>query len=54
MAEYKLEVTTGGTLLASTSDYIYVTLTGTEGESERTNLDNYGRDFRSGMVRFLQ
>ncbi|XP_071771918.2 hydroperoxide isomerase ALOXE3-like [Centroberyx gerrardi] len=51
MAEYKLEVTTGDMTHAGTSDYIYVTLIGTEGESERTELDNYGIDFTAGKVR---
>ncbi|KAM4618195.1 hydroperoxide isomerase ALOXE3-like [Polymixia lowei] len=47
MAEYKLEVTTGDMTGAGTYDYIYVTLIGTEGESERTELNNYGVDFAS-------
>lgn len=36
MAEYKLEVTTGAMQYAGTSDYMYVTLFGTEEQSERT------------------
>ncbi|XP_068433628.1 hydroperoxide isomerase ALOXE3-like [Clinocottus analis] len=44
MAEYKLEVTTGDMKYAGTWDHIYVTLFGTEGQSERTELDNFGRD----------
>lgn len=50
MAEYKLEVTTGNMTNAGTFDHIHVTLIGTGGESERTELDNYGVDFKSGMV----
>ncbi|XP_034080481.1 hydroperoxide isomerase ALOXE3-like [Gymnodraco acuticeps] len=48
MAEYKLEITTGDVQYAGTSDYIYVTLVGTEGQSERTLMDNYGFDFQTG------
>uniref|UniRef100_A0A672HGF5 Si:dkey-17e16.9 n=1 Tax=Salarias fasciatus TaxID=181472 RepID=A0A672HGF5_SALFA len=40
MAEYKLEVTTGTMKYAGTMDYIHATLFGTEGQSERTELDN--------------
>uniref|UniRef100_A0A8C8M7Q2 Uncharacterized protein n=1 Tax=Oncorhynchus tshawytscha TaxID=74940 RepID=A0A8C8M7Q2_ONCTS len=50
MVEYKVQVTTGEVLFSGSSDYIYVTLIGTEGESERTNLDNYGLDFMTGMT----
>ena len=50
MAEYKVEVTTGEWLLSETSDYIYVTLIGTDGQSNRTHLDNYGLDFQTGQV----
>uniref|UniRef100_A0A8C4ERN3 Uncharacterized protein n=1 Tax=Dicentrarchus labrax TaxID=13489 RepID=A0A8C4ERN3_DICLA len=50
MAEYKLEVTTGNMTNAGTLDYIHVTLIGTEGKSERTELDNFGVDFKSGTV----
>nr|XP_046154652.1 hydroperoxide isomerase ALOXE3-like [Oncorhynchus gorbuscha] len=50
MVEYKVKVTTGEVLFSGSSDYIYVTLIGTEGESERTNLDNYGLDFMTGMT----
>ncbi|XP_071386318.1 hydroperoxide isomerase ALOXE3-like [Centroberyx affinis] len=50
MAEYKLEVTTGDIPHAGTFDYIFVTLIGTEGESERTELDNYGIDFTAGKT----
>ncbi|XP_051265569.1 hydroperoxide isomerase ALOXE3 [Dicentrarchus labrax] len=50
MAEYKLEVTTGNMTNAGTLDYIHVTLIGTEGKSERTELDNFGVDFKSGTT----
>ena len=50
MAEYKLEITTGDLQYAGSSDYIYVTLFGTEGQSERTLMDNYGFDFQTGAV----
>ncbi|XP_071771915.1 hydroperoxide isomerase ALOXE3-like [Centroberyx gerrardi] len=51
MAEYKIEVTTGDITNAGTFDYIFVTLIGTAGKSERTELDNYGIDFTAGKVR---
>ncbi|XP_062323301.1 hydroperoxide isomerase ALOXE3-like [Osmerus eperlanus] len=50
MVEYKVEVTTGEWVLSETSDYIYVTLIGTDGQSNRTNLDNYGLDFQTGQT----
>ncbi|XP_049915015.1 hydroperoxide isomerase ALOXE3-like [Epinephelus moara] len=50
MAEYKLEVTTGDMTNAGTFDHIYVTLIGTGGKSEQTELDNYGMDFKPGMT----
>ncbi|XP_078029664.1 hydroperoxide isomerase ALOXE3-like [Epinephelus lanceolatus] len=50
MAEYKLEVTTGDMTHAGTFDHIFVTLIGTGGKSERTELDNYGMDFKPGMT----
>ncbi|XP_047429796.1 hydroperoxide isomerase ALOXE3-like [Mugil cephalus] len=50
MAEYKLQVTTGNLEDAGTADRIYVTLFGTEGDSERTELDNVGIDFRTGTT----
>ena len=51
MAVYKVHVTTGDALLAGTNDHVFVTLVGTDGESERTALDNYGLDFCSNQVR---
>ena len=50
MAEYKLDVTTGDWKYAGTWDHIHVTLFGTEGQSERTELDNFGLDFKTGTV----
>ncbi|XP_024863224.1 hydroperoxide isomerase ALOXE3 [Kryptolebias marmoratus] len=51
MAEYKLRVTTGGMKHAGTIDHVYVILFGAEGQSERTNLDNFGIDFKTGTTR---
>ncbi|KAM9339250.1 hydroperoxide isomerase ALOXE3-like [Symphorus nematophorus] len=50
MAEYKLEVTTGDIKYAGTLDHLYVTLFGTEGQSERTELNNFGIDFSTGTT----
>ncbi|KAM4522480.1 hydroperoxide isomerase ALOXE3-like isoform 2-T6 [Odontesthes bonariensis] len=51
MAEYKLKVTTGSMKYAGTMDRIYIILFGTEGQSERTELDNFGIDFQTGTTR---
>ncbi|KAM4522904.1 hydroperoxide isomerase ALOXE3-like isoform 3-T6 [Odontesthes bonariensis] len=51
MAEYKLKVTTGSMQYAGTMDRIYIILFGTEGQSERTELDNFGIDFQTGTTR---
>ncbi|XP_013867040.1 hydroperoxide isomerase ALOXE3 [Austrofundulus limnaeus] len=51
MAEYALSVTTGAMKHAGTIDHVYVVLFGTEGQSGRTNLDNFGIDFRTGKTR---
>uniref|UniRef100_A0A8C2ZF71 Uncharacterized protein n=1 Tax=Cyclopterus lumpus TaxID=8103 RepID=A0A8C2ZF71_CYCLU len=51
MAEYKLEVTTGERFLSGTNDHVYVTIFGTGGQSERTELDNFGFDHVTGTVR---
>ncbi|KAJ3582924.1 hypothetical protein NHX12_000096 [Muraenolepis orangiensis] len=48
MAVYKIAVTTGDRLCSGTCDYIYVTLIGAEGQSERTLLDNWGPDLGKG------
>ncbi|CAL8276452.1 unnamed protein product [Merluccius merluccius] len=50
MAVYNIEVTTGERLFAGTSDYVYITLIGAEGESERTLLDKWGNDFAKGTT----
>uniref|UniRef100_A0A8C6SKY2 Si:dkey-17e16.9 n=1 Tax=Neogobius melanostomus TaxID=47308 RepID=A0A8C6SKY2_9GOBI len=50
MATYKVEVRTGDMAHAGTIDHIWVTLIGTEGQSEKTKLDVWGRDFRVGSV----
>lgn len=51
MAEYMLEVTTGSMLHAGTFDNLYVTLIGTERQSERTQLTGLGLDDKTGKVR---
>ncbi|XP_067231507.1 hydroperoxide isomerase ALOXE3 [Chanodichthys erythropterus] len=48
-AIYEVEVTTGSMTQAGTFDKIFITLIGTQGQSERTKLDSYGRDFKTGM-----
>ncbi|KAM6905681.1 hydroperoxide isomerase ALOXE3-like [Lycodopsis pacificus] len=50
MTEYKLEVTTGDQQYAGTWDHIFITLFGSEGQSERTELDNFGIDFATGKT----
>ncbi|KAK9531518.1 hypothetical protein VZT92_010938 [Zoarces viviparus] len=50
MTEYKLEVTTGDGQEAGTWDHIFITLFGTEGKSERTELNNFGIDFATGTT----
>ena len=54
MAEYKLEVTTGDMTYAGTRDHLYVTLFGTKGQSERTEMDNFGIDFSTDTVSWTQ
>ena len=51
MCMYQVHVTTGDTFWAGTNDHVFVTLVGTNGESERTELDNYGFDFCPNQVR---
>ncbi|XP_073692356.1 arachidonate 12-lipoxygenase, 12S-type [Garra rufa] len=48
--EYKVTVATGTSEYSGTNNYIYVTLVGERGESERTVLDNPGLDFCRGAV----
>ncbi|XP_065819799.1 hydroperoxide isomerase ALOXE3-like [Labrus bergylta] len=50
MPEYKLEVTTGDMKHGGTFDHIHLTLFGKDGQSERTELDNFGIDFTTGKV----
>ncbi|XP_029984479.1 hydroperoxide isomerase ALOXE3-like [Sphaeramia orbicularis] len=50
MAKYKVEVTTGDMDYAGTWDRIYVTLIGTKGQSERTELNSFGINFNAGAV----
>ncbi|KAM4633803.1 hydroperoxide isomerase ALOXE3-like [Polymixia lowei] len=50
MAVYKVEVTTGDMVHAGRFDSIFITLIGTEGESKRTELDNFGVDFTVGKT----
>ncbi|XP_068198895.1 hydroperoxide isomerase ALOXE3-like [Antennarius striatus] len=50
MTEYKLEVTTGNMRNAGTWDHIYITLYGSQGQSDKTELDNYGLDFTTGAT----
>ncbi len=45
-----MTVATGTSEYSGTNNYIYVTLVGERGESERTVLDNPGLDFRRGAV----
>ncbi|XP_075315422.1 hydroperoxide isomerase ALOXE3-like [Odontesthes bonariensis] len=51
MAEYKLKVTTGSVQYVGKMDYKYITLIGTEGQSERTKLDNFWIDFQTRTTR---
>ncbi|XP_020792123.1 arachidonate 12-lipoxygenase, 12S-type isoform X2 [Boleophthalmus pectinirostris] len=47
---YTVTVATGTSEYSGTNNYIYVTLVGEQGESERTLLDNPGLDFCRGAV----
>ncbi|XP_034159451.2 arachidonate 12-lipoxygenase, 12S-type [Pangasianodon hypophthalmus] len=48
--EYKVTVATGTLEYSGTNNYVYVTLVGENGESERTLLDNPGLDLCRGAV----
>uniref|UniRef100_A0AAY4BZZ1 Uncharacterized protein n=1 Tax=Denticeps clupeoides TaxID=299321 RepID=A0AAY4BZZ1_9TELE len=48
--DYKVTVATGTSEYSGTNNYIYVTLVGENGESEKTLLDNPGLDFCRGAV----
>ncbi|XP_051265570.1 polyunsaturated fatty acid lipoxygenase ALOX8-like [Dicentrarchus labrax] len=50
MAEYTLEVTTGSMLRAGTPDNLYVTLIGTERQSEHTLLTSFEQDDKTRKV----
>ncbi|XP_068611185.1 hydroperoxide isomerase ALOXE3-like [Brachionichthys hirsutus] len=50
MAEYKIEVTTGSMSYAGTWDHIFITVFGSDGQSDRTELDNFGLDFTTGAT----
>lgn len=50
MAEYRVEVASGNLKKAGTWDHIFVTLFGSEGQSERTEFNNWGLDFMTGGV----
>lgn len=51
MPSYTVTVSTGSQWFAGTDDYIYITLVGTEGCSERTLLDKaLYNDFERGAV----
>ncbi|XP_015259130.1 PREDICTED: arachidonate 5-lipoxygenase-like [Cyprinodon variegatus] len=50
MEVYSITVATGTSEYSGTNNYIYVTLVGERGESERTLLDNPGLDFCRGAV----
>lgn len=51
MEVYTVTVATGMSEYSGTNNYIFVTLLGEHGESERTLLDNPGLDFCRGAVR---
>ncbi|XP_074839259.1 arachidonate 12-lipoxygenase, 12R-type-like [Carettochelys insculpta] len=50
MGTYKIRVATGNYLLAGTFSSIAVTLVGSQEESEKKPLDNFGKDFTRGAV----
>lgn len=50
MEVYTVTVATGNAQYSGTNNYIFVTLVGEKGESERTLLDNPGLDFCRGAV----
>lgn len=50
MEVYTVTVATGTSEYSGTNNYIFVTLVGEKGESERTLLDNPGLDFCRGAV----
>ena len=52
MAEYKLAVTTAAVPLSETYDFIFVSLFGTEGESQRTELEI--KKLKGGKVQYIE
>ncbi|XP_008286590.1 arachidonate 12-lipoxygenase, 12S-type [Stegastes partitus] len=50
MEVYTVTIATGTSQYSGTNNYVFVTLVGDKGESERTLLDNPGLDFRRGAV----
>ncbi|XP_034425011.1 arachidonate 12-lipoxygenase, 12S-type isoform X2 [Hippoglossus hippoglossus] len=50
MEDYTVAVATGTSAYSGTNNYIFLTLVGEKGESERTLLDNPGLDFCRGAV----
>uniref|UniRef100_A0ABM5EJB5 Hydroperoxide isomerase ALOXE3-like isoform X1 n=2 Tax=Pogona vitticeps TaxID=103695 RepID=A0ABM5EJB5_9SAUR len=50
MVTYNVRVMTGNFLFSGTMDSISISLVGTEGESPKTALDNWGLDFYRGAV----
>ncbi|XP_062840585.1 arachidonate 12-lipoxygenase, 12R-type-like [Anolis carolinensis] len=48
--KYNVRVATGNFVCSATLDSISITLVGTEGESPKTVLDNWGVDFYVGAV----
>ena len=48
--DYKVTMATGTSEYSGTNNYIYVTLVGERGESEKTVLDNPGLDFCRAAV----
>lgn len=51
MPSYTVTIATGNQWFAGTDDYVYITLVGTEGCSERTLLDKpLYNDFERGAV----
>ncbi|KAJ7313195.1 hypothetical protein JRQ81_004471 [Phrynocephalus forsythii] len=50
MVTYRVKVATGNYLLAGTFSKISITLVGTQGESPKHELNNFGKDFVRGAV----
>uniref|UniRef100_A0A4W5MDM8 PLAT domain-containing protein n=1 Tax=Hucho hucho TaxID=62062 RepID=A0A4W5MDM8_9TELE len=50
MEEYNVTIATGTSEYSGTNNYIYITLVGEKGDSEKTTLDNPGLDFCRGAV----